>query len=111
VIKIHSEQDQSNPSLSNGGKNIHSSPRNIPSLKRVLFVWEPETLPECLVFGLSLICSKNYLLQTYFSLLVAILIHFVRATVDHWVTTDSVCVSKLKGCFGGNFVKFHFFVE
>jgi len=52
-------------------------------------------LPECLIFGLSLICSKNNLLQSYFSLLVAILIHFVRVTVDHWVTTG-VCVSKLK---------------
>ena len=46
-------------------KNIETSPRNIPSLKRVSF-GSQGPLPECLIFGLSLICSTNNLLQNYF---------------------------------------------
>ena len=96
VIKIHSEQGQPNPSLSIWGKLT----RIFTPLQELFLVWNgcclgARDLPECLIFGLSLICSKNNLLQSYFSLLVAILIHFVRVTVDHWVTTG-VCVSKLK---------------
>ena len=46
-------------------KNIETSPRNIPSLKRVSF-GSQGPLTECLIFGLSLICSTNNLLQNYF---------------------------------------------
>ena len=44
----------------------------------------------------SFTCSTNILLQTYFSWLLAILIHFVRATVDHWVTNPLYLLARKK---------------
>ena len=44
----------------------------------------------------SFTCSTNILLQTYFSWLLAILIHFVRATVDHWVTNPLCLLARKK---------------
>ena len=67
VINLYNTLRMVNSFFANAGieKNIETSPRNIPILKRVSF-GSQGPLPECLIFGLSLICSTNNLLQNYF---------------------------------------------